>query len=159
MTPFLFAAPSGQQDIVAYLVKLWGGAWNAFHRSGFTTKNVFQCTRGAGGKYEVGVAWLSANCKGPEGQLLHETEGPASRSLEQKTSGKMAKHLRIATRLESQVWNWKTAGRQEWQGQTTGSTGGWKGGSKGGPKGDEHWSGKGQWQGWTSCQGWNCTSH
>ena len=150
MTPFLYAAASGQQDIVAYLVKLWNGTWNAFHTSGFTNKNVLQFTRDAGGKYEVGVAWLLANCKGPEGQLLQETEGTASRSPAQKTSGTMAKHLRTATRLESQVWNWKTAGRQEWQGQSTGSTGGWKGGSNGGSKGDGHWSGEGQWQGWTS---------
>ena len=107
----------------------------------------------------IGVNWLLANCRGPQGQLLQETEGTASRSYEERSSGAMAQVVHNATRLDWDSGKGKTAGRLGLQGQSKGSTGGWKGGSKGGSKGDGPWSGGGQWQGWNSWQGWNWNSY
>ena len=145
MTPYLIAAGSGQQDIVAYLVQLWNGTLYAFHTSG-RGKNVLQCTRDAGGNYEVGAKWLLANCKDPDGNLLKETEGTASRSHEEKSSGCMGKLYRNATRYDSGSGKGNIAGPPGLQGHSKGSTSGWKSGTNGGWNGDGNWSGGGQWQ-------------
>ena len=142
MTPFLLAASTGQQDIVRYFVLLWNGTSLAFHTSdvGNGGKNVLQVTRDAGGKYEHGVKWLLANCRGPQDRVLVMTNGTVSRTPAERSSGATAKIIRAATRLE-----WDAGGRGS-QGQSKGKTGG----SKGGSKGDGNWS-RGDWTGWN----WN----